>query len=372
MSDGELTTPPEPVPVVPTEPTPKKKRHREPRRPLKQVLRLMLARLYTFALFAGIAAICAVALAYLFRSVFTPPGLPESLARWQGSIDAAALRQPHVPGVTDGAGRAPVSHYHKVDRWFQADPHNGCTVVGCHEPLPHTVKSKVAAFANMHVTFMDCRVCHEATDAGTTVVEAHWVNTASDRPQDPPAALRLVKMLEANGLTKENARQLNPQIVSLLKETLAEVGHNETIEDLMVQIDSSVPGSPIWLRSVWRLKSEIPLHARGEYGARLARQSPAWDALHMAPRTKAYLGQTSEGAARKGVSDEIHRTVLAKPNACQSCHSKEKGMLDFEALGYSPKRASALRTLPLAGLMEQIRHGETFQLPRLLEANDGR
>jgi hypothetical protein len=97
-----------------------------------------------------------------------------------------------------------------------------------------------------------------------------------------------------------------------------------------------------------------------------------WDAEKLAPRTKQYLAQPADSPARKAIGDEIHREVLPKPNACQSCHVKEKGMLDFEALGYSPKRAEALRTLPLAGLMEQIRHGETFGLPKLLEANDGR
>src|SRR5688500_18817496 len=103
----------------------------------------------------------------------------------------------------------------------------------------------------MHETLMDCRVCHEPFPGVTGA--AHWVNTANGRPQDAPAALRLINLLEANGLTKENARQLNPRILALLKETLGQVGHNATIEDLMIQIDSSVPGSPIWMKSVWRL-----------------------------------------------------------------------------------------------------------------------
>ena len=365
MAENEPNTPE----LAAAEPEPPKKRKpRKPRRPLKQILRLLLVRAYTIALLGGVAVICTVALVYLFRSVFTPAHLPEAMAQWQGSIDATSLRQPHVPGVTEAARRAPISHFHKVDRWFQADPHNGCTTSGCHEPLPHTAKSKVAAFANLHVTFMDCGVCHEPIMGP---VDAHWVGTAKNAPQEPPAVLRLIGLLEANGVTKDNARVLTPQIVALIKETLATTGHNPLIEDLLIQIDSSVPGSPIWVKSVNRLAAELPLHARGEYGAKLARKNPAVDAAKMAKETDEYF---SDGGreSRKRIESAIHERVLKKPNACLACHSKDSKLLDMEVLGYSPRRTAALRGLPLAGLMEQIRQGETFQLPRLLEADDGR
>jgi hypothetical protein len=126
------------------------------------------------------------------------------------------------------------------------------------------------------------------------------------------------------------------------------------------------------MKSVWRLKSEIPLHARGEYGAKVARRSPTNDAEKMARRTKDYFAQAADGPGRKQINDDIHRTVVAKPRACLSCHAKEPGMLDFAALGYSPNRAAALRSLPLASLLEQIRQGETFQLPKLMEGSNDR
>jgi hypothetical protein len=366
MAEGQpiIPEPPEEKPKKPK----KVKRPKKPRRPLKQMLRLIGVRAYTIALLGGVALICAIALVYLFRSVFTPARLPEAMAQWQGSIDAASLRQPHVPGVTEAAGRAPISHFHKVDRWFQADPHNGCTVSGCHEPLPHTVKSKIAAFANLHVTFMDCAVCHEPI---TGPIDAHWVSTNKNTAREPPAVLRLIGLLEANGITKENAKSLMPQIAALTKETLATTGHNPLIEDLLIQIDSSVPGSPIWMKSVHRLAAEVPLHARGEYGAKLARKSPAVDAAKMAKQTKEYFSDAGR-ESRKQIESGIHERVLKRPNACVACHSRDSKLLDMEALGYSPKRATALRGLPLAGLMEQIRQGETFQLPRLLEGDDGR
>jgi hypothetical protein len=360
MADDQVTTP-EPAPA----PEPAKKKPKKPRRPMKVIVREWTVRLYTFALFAVVAGICAMALVYLFKSVFTPAKLPDSLAVWQGSIDAKALRDPHVPGVTDGAGRAPISHYHKVERWFQADSHNGCTVAGCHEPLPHQ-KSKVASFANMHVTFMDCKMCHEPASAN---VPAHWIGMASDRPQDAPASLRLIKMLEANHINKETAATLHPQILGLLKEVLAQLGRNEILDDLRVQIDSSQPGSPVWMKSVARIKGEVALHARGEYGAKLARKSPAGDVKKMVELTKQFFAQP---ARHTEIEKEIHKPVLAKPNACQTCHAKQDGMLDFEKLGYSPRRAAGLRELPMASLMEQIRRGETFQLPKLIEVQDGK
>jgi hypothetical protein len=42
-------------------------------------------------------------------------------------------------------------------------------------------------------------------------------------------------------------------------------------------------------------------------------------------------------------------------------------MLDFHAAGYSPKRSAFLSHLEIARLMQQIRQGQHFYIPNVLE-----
>lgn len=349
----------------------------EDERNVRTLLRAAFVRFYSLALAVGVAAVCGSAIIYLYKFVFTPPQLPAALSQWQGSLDAAALRQPHVAGVTDDAARAPMNHYHKVDKWFQPDLKNTCTAAGCHSPLPHDKGSKIAAFSNLHVTFMDCMVCHDPSNAGAPKgrLQAGWVTLADYQPRDVPAVLQLIKFMEGlgNNPAKADAEQAHPTIVGLLRQVIGAVGQDGLLDDLLVQIEASVPASPLWRRSVQRLTAELPAHARGEYAAKVARSTVSPLRPELAGPTKAFLAAAEGSEARKRISDGLHQGVLAKPSACANCHTTEKaGMLDFEALGYTARRAKVLRELPLARMAQQIRDGEVFQLPKLLEAGDVR
>jgi mono/diheme cytochrome c family protein len=324
---------------------------------------------YAGLLLLVVATVCVAALVYLFGAVFTPAGLPATFSDWQGRLDPAALRQENIPGVTTAAGRAPMPHYHKVDRWFGADPHNACTVSGCHTPLPHTPKSPIAAFPNLHVTFLDCAVCHEAGVEGKPI-EVVWRGSASGKVQDAPPVLRLTRLLEDLGPNEADATAANPKIVGLLKELNAVAGSDPEMEDPLVEIDSSVPNSPFWRKSVQSLKGQLPLHARGEYGAKMSRTYSANNPATLAEQTRAYLAAPENSSQRKDLSQQIHRNVLPKPGACSNCHVAEGGSFNFLAAGYSPQRARTLQKLPLARMVERIRAGERFQLPQVTEGGN--
>lgn len=352
-----------PTPPPPPPPPPK------PRVPLRKRLRTVGVRVYAGVLTLSIATVCTVALVYLFRAVSTPAALPPTFAQWQGRLDAAALRQEHIPGITTDAGRAPMPHYHKVDRWFAADRRNACTLSGCHSPLPHSHKSRIAAFPNLHVTFLDCRACHAPTSGGP--IEVRWITTATGRPQKSPPVLRLIRLLDDLGPAEADARAAHPKIVALLKEMDGVAGREVELDDLLAQIDSSVPHSPFWRKSVDQLRRVLPEHARGEYGAKLTPDAAGDD-----PRTASRLAHDFFAAAegsptRNEISRQLHRNVVARPVACSTCHATDGGNFNFLAAGYPAHRAQALRTLPLARMIEQIRAGESFQLPKVMEAGDG-
>jgi hypothetical protein len=349
---------------TPAPPPPKK---RAPRVPLKKRIWTLTVRAYAGALVLVIAIVCLTAIIYLFKAVFTPATLPPTFAQWQGRLDPAALREANIPGVTTGAGRAPMSHYHKVDRWFTPDPRNTCTVSGCHSPLPHPPKTRIGAFPNLHVTFLACTVCHEPIGAGGAALDLRWVRTADYAPQDPPAVLRLIALLEDLKPGKPAALEAHPRIVALLSDVVIVTAGDEELDDLRVEIESSVADSPVWRQSVQRLAAVLPGHARGEYAAKLTRRHPATDAANIARLTKSYFAAPEGTSQRKDIETQLHQGVVPRPNGCSMCHAPDGRDLDFAALGYSPRRAAALKTLPLARMVEQIRNGENFQLPKLME-----
>jgi hypothetical protein len=360
---------------------------RKPRRwSFLRLLRLISVRAYTALILAVVLAAGYFAFAYLLRSVFKPLPIPQRFLEWQAHLDASSLRQ-GAAGLTGPAPRAPLSHYHKVDRWFQVDSHNTCTLAGCHLPLPHGVgqrasaarpPNRVAAFANLHVTFMDCAVCHEGASGR---IDAQWVALSTGQKHEPPPMLRLAGFLEQNSdairqlldlhtgrattqSVKADVVAMHGTISGLLRSALTIVGGDPVLDDVLLELDSSNPGSPVWVRSLGQLVIEIPRHTRGEYGAKLARTNPGGGA----PADRARVAEEVRRAGGSPTPQQwgrIHTGLLPRPEACLACHSDQPGMLDLEALGYSPKRAASLRALPLARKMQDIREGGEFELPRV-------
>ena len=334
---------------------------------LRSMLRQLIVRGYAGVILLVLVWCGYQAVAYLVRMVFLPPVIPLEVEAWPARLNVAELRSPNAPGVEQPAPRAPLSHYHRVDQWLQPDNLNGCTISGCHEPLPHATQAKVPAFANFHTTFLACQMCHAPSSLRPG--HATWINIETGKPQDVPAILRLLNFLETNAdKIVHHPADVHEQIMSLLSESISDMGGDATLDDVLAQIQSSEPGSPVWKEAVTLLAAELPQHARGEYRAKLI-----WTNLS-ADRAAQYeqlsqqadeLSVVTDPAQRQEMVQEIHSSLAPQPTACLSCHDDRPGMLNFSAAGFSAKRSEYLGHLEIARLMQQIRQGQRFYLPNL-------
>jgi hypothetical protein len=332
-------------------------------------LKALLIRAYALVLLIIVAWAGLMAFVYLYKFVFVPQPVPQRFVKWEAKIDPASLR--NGKHEDDKPLRAPLSHYHQSERLTQKDPRNGCTLAGCHEPLPHANPKQVPAFANFHTTFLACEMCHDTSAASAAPA---WFDLATHSRTDGPALLQLIRYLdESNGQVQSDARAAHARITPLLARIVEVADREPLLEHLRLQIETSEPGSPVWRRSVESLKGELPSHVRGEYGAKLARDPARYagefDRLSdLAPRYHKSLRGTAE---RQTLHQQAHRGIVKEALSCTSCHGGEKSSLDYAALGYGPARSRNLTQLQLANLMQQIRGGERFYIPRLLGTGDG-
>jgi len=365
----ETPTNPDPAPA----PDPKRPTAITPRRRISRVLTILgrlVVRAYAFVamlviLWAGYAAV-----AYLIRSVFAPARTPSQFTGWAATLDARDLRSSEAAGVSVAAPRAPLGHYHGVDRWFEPDLHNNCTLSGCHWPLPHAERKEVRAFANFHVTFLACQMCHDKQSPDRTRIV--WVGKTTGQPQGTPAILQLIKELEADAerpSTDPSSR--HTAIVGLLRQVTSVIRKDPLLDYLLVQIETTSPGSPVWRQSVDQLEHELPNHLRGEYGAKLMTREDAGqskrDSARMAGLARRFLAAGANSPQRLELHQEIHADVLARPGACQECHDERPARLDYDGLGYPRSRQTVLCGLPIAQMVQQIRAGQPFYLPGFVE-----
>ncbi|MFI5379814.1 MAG: hypothetical protein ACHRHE_10990 [Tepidisphaerales bacterium] len=324
-------------------------------------------RIYALALMLVLCCAGYLAISYLIDIVTRPVHMPKQFLEWQAKLGTASLRDSQSPGVATEAARAPMGHYHHVEAWFQVDPGNGCTISGCHEPLPHGKKMKVPAFANFHMAFLECQSCH-ATPAAKPEKMA-WMNIQSGQLQEVPAILQLIKLLEEKSEIIEKApAQVQGTIVSLLKAVLSAHTPERMLEDLRIQLETSEPGSPVWRLTVQRLAGLLPSYARGEYGAKLIPQTAlagyAQGNQQLRELAVQYAAAPKDSPERKALEDKAHAGVVKHPAGCVACHSDSPGLIDYAAAGYLPSRAGYLSKLQLAELMQDIRNGKQFFLPK--------
>lgn len=311
-----------------------------------------------------------VAVAYLLRAVFAPVQIPARFVSWENATEVDRI---HDAPVGENTARAPVSRYHQIESALPDDATNGCITSGCHAPLPHTKSKETRAFANMHVTFMDCEVCH--TQPNELPEHLEWVNLRTGNAQPPPAHLRLRKLLETETerFEKEPGK-VQGELLSLLDSALANARQSPRLKYIRLNLETAPPGSPVWRDAVESLRAELPYHARGDYGAKLTRDVP--DGTRRGARklldekAAAWLALQPGDKRRDEIYDEIHTRLLAKPGACLACHGGEPPRVDFVALGYDAARAAALRGSVIARQMQHIRDGQPFYLPDVLEEHD--
>jgi hypothetical protein len=333
------------------------------------VARQVLLRAYALLILAIVLWTGYTAISYLARNVFASTRVPDRF------LDPLARGMPSTKPSEPGATAIPLAepdirHYHRDPQKFAFIGSAGCTTSGCHTLLPHTKRKEVRAFANFHSTFLDCSSCHDASLQGPTA--AVWLNNEKERPQDPPAMLRLATLLEAGRTQIEkNSSEISSRILALLRDSETNVLSYPVVRNLFTQLDTSDPGSPVWRQAMDELQAVLPNRVRGEYGARI---TPASVAQHWAERqsrladlTRQFHSAPAGSAQRDALNKQIHEQVLAKPDACMACHRDQPSRFDFEALGYSPQRAAGLRDAAIARMIEQIRQGQPFYLPEILD-----
>jgi len=346
-------------------------RRRAPR-PFLHILKELLVRAYALAVLLLVSWAGYLAVSYLMQTVFLQRPVPRRFVEWQSRNDKAALRSASAPGLSTPADRAPLQHYHSVQPFLQPDPRNGCTPSGCHDPLPHSTKMQVPAFANFHASFLTCQMCHAAPDSSSRTV---WIGINDAEQHQPPAVLQLLRQLESADQIGNNPPQANATITALLRDVVKVAGNDPSLGALLLQLETSEPLSPVWRQAIDQLARDLPAHARGEYAAKLARQTAPGDyrrsTAQLADIADRYLN-SSDATQRKSLIETSHASLLKEPLTCLSCHADKPPLLDYESLGYSPTRARLLENLQLARLMQRIRQGQQFFIPTLMGTDDAK
>lgn len=351
-----------------------------------RVIPSLVRRGWALAILAILLGTGYIAVSYLISFVFYPPEIP---AQFQPAEVRPTIESLNRDAADGKPVRAPLGHYHGVDRWLHPDPHNSCTAAGCHGPLPHSKAVTMRAFTNLHATFIACQTCHAPGTQRPAAMT--WLNLASGRPQESPAILRLTQLLQSRREqvqrerqaeedraagkpstqpeeSKRDPQQDHAQIVPLLEQTIAVVGSDGLLEYIRMQIDTSEPGSPVWRHAVEQLTDELPQHARGDYAAKLAlADRSGWREAEISRLTPAFLASKPDSAERAALHKQVHESILPKPDGCLACHSDGQTLIDFASVGYTRERAGKLRSLPPAGLIQRIPPGGEFPLPGLLE-----
>ena len=190
-------------------------------------------------------------------------------------------------------------------------------------------------------------------------------------PQESPAILQLLQYLELNADTiKSQPASVDARIKELLGQSIRTIGQDAILDELLAEMQSSEPGSPVWKHAVTELIGELPLHARGEYRAKLAWVAVADQRVAqfqaMTEQARQYFAAAPGSSERRDLQSAIHGSLAGAPTPCISCHDDQPGMVDFRAAGYSPKRSEYLSHLEIARLMQQIREGQHFYIPNML------
>jgi hypothetical protein len=326
-------------------------------------------RIYAFILVGVLLYVFYLAVSYLVSTVFYPAPVPQRLLASPGLGNAEQLRAEPIPGAPAGPARTPMSHYHEVGLPMRPDRTNGCTISGCHEPLPHSRSVYVRAFANLHSTFLTCQMCHSPVEQRP--VKAAWVSTTTGLVTDPPALVQLMKMFQTQRQRIEaSPAEVNDEILAML-EQVVEISQDPLLRYLYLEISTTEPGSPVWRDAVIQLDQQLASQTRGEYGAKIAPVATAEGYLRemekMQEAARPILAASTQSAEYQRLNDALHKDVLPRPDRCTMCHGETPPLVDFLALGYSPRQAESLRTNPVARQVQDVREGRQFYLPSITE-----
>jgi hypothetical protein len=331
-----------------------------------------LKRLYGLLLIAIVLWLSWRAFRYLLLALLThtaaPPQILDVPRRPAETLQPAPQGFAGVMAVEHA--RTPVSHFHRVDGWFQPDRFNNCTQSGCHAPLPHGRNKADRAFLNMHATSLHCGVCHLKTDAAPLPLT--WYDLDSGRRTDPPALLGAFALAEELGeqtpetLTEEQGQELTRRLEAAARQS----GETPQLRTLAEHFAATRVDSELFGPLLQAARTAIPRHFRGEYGAKLALVDRATgrpilghpggaDAIREYLATKDKLSE----AERAAVLTRVHPARRSPTLTCTDCHRAPGSLVDLTTVGYPPARVRQLANPLITQMIEHMMQGQTFDLP---------
>jgi hypothetical protein len=200
-------------------------------------------------------------------------------------------------------------HFHRIVDVPQPPEALQSTCFICHSNLPHNKTKKIRAMLNMHTNYLACETCHlEKKDGGTVVYR--WYSPVEKDPKGPFFGTAY-----------------DP-----------ETGELEMVHEQFSKI------APFY-------------EERGTLTPILHMQN--------APMARDYVRVRDQltPEQREGVTKRFHVDTRAKGPDCQACHST-KSILDFKALGFSPKRIVDIEQLNIKGIITKY---DEFYLPDLFK-----
>lgn len=345
-----------------------------------RLLRQLAKRVYAVALVLIILWLSWRAVFYLVSSLMLPAKPPPQIVDIPTRLSPSAVVRSDSAAIQATANpRSPLSHYHRLDQGFQPDHHNGCTISGCHAPLPHGKNRADRAFLNMHATSIHCAVCHVQNNQ--TPLDLAWYDLQSGGELGrPPSLLRAFAWLTSPAVRdkKEFTSAEQTEIVRLLRAAVDEAGGEPQLASLAGHLAAVRATSDEFTRLVQVTRDAVQGQFRGEYGAKLA--------LLDAGTRKPFLGMSGIEAAtktflaRRGTLTEPEKTALLKqihpPRRdrtlqCGECHRVEGSLVNFSSLGYPPARIQAISSPLVTEAIEHIIQGKPFYLPGVLRTEGG-
>jgi hypothetical protein len=317
------------------------------------------------------------AIAYLVKALMLPARPPSKIVDVPTRLKLSTLmRSQSAAGAAPATPhlRTPLSHYHRLDEGFQADPLNGCTASQCHAPLPHGKNKADRAFLNMHSTSIHCGVCHVRQDQKPLPLVWYDLKTGDPRPQ-APAMLQAYAWLTRTSITGTNSFTLNDQaeIVRLLRDAANESYSDADLVSLADHLNAVRVTSAEFNRLVKVTRDALQGHFRGEYGAKLAQRDPRTQ--------KPFLGKSGDARAerdflarrnvlsdseKKALLERIHPPRRNPTLRCKDCHRAEGSLVDLPSLGYPPARIQAISSPQVTSAIDNIVEGQSFYLPDFL------
>ncbi|MDH3956198.1 MAG: hypothetical protein OET81_05870 [Desulfobacteraceae bacterium] len=200
-------------------------------------------------------------------------------------------------------------HFHNIVEFPKLPENNRPVCFICHSDYPHSKNKKVRSLLNMHTQYFACETCHIKEDKDTKVVY-QWYNPYDDNPKGP-----------FFGTSYDE-----------------ETGNLVEVEDKFSKIAPYFKKAEI-------LSSAIQMQD--------------------APLAKDYMRvrDTLTPEQRDGVKMKFHVNIKPKGHECNICHS-QKGIFDYNKLGFSKKRTADLEQLNVKGLITKY---ENFYLPNLFK-----